>query len=147
MLNITFGYCHTHIPWTNAWMLRLINLLERESNHIIIESCIISDQWSSFQHLEGASGFFTMLIQIAIQRGNQTWTLNEYPSEFYQVNQPRPPKISSETVGTTIICLEYKGPCCGFTDTDYRNVMDFGKLKVQSDHISKSIYLMLWKKS
>ena len=49
-----------------------------------IKPCVLINQRSSFQRLEGISGFFTMPIHVAMQRGDQALTLKEYPSLLSQ---------------------------------------------------------------
>ena len=56
-----------------------------------LNQTITLNKRSSFEHLEGSSGFFTMPIHIAMQIGNQAWALNEVlPSHglWTQVSRP-----------------------------------------------------------
>ena len=63
---------------------------------------VTTNQRSSFQCMEGASGSFTIPIHdMATQRGNQASTLNVC-LHFTKIKQPQPLNISLGTVNTTM---------------------------------------------
>ena len=63
---------HTLSPQTNATKAVIDDSVRMHSgsNHMK-QICVITNKRSSFQRLEGAFTFFTMLIHIVTQRGNQ----------------------------------------------------------------------------
>ena len=61
----------------------------------------MTNQRSSFQRLEETSRFFTMLTDSHAE--GQSSMHIEWISEVYRQNQLRPPGISLETVGTTMV--------------------------------------------
>ena len=81
----TYYHPHTHSPRINVWRPCLTILWQHASNHMEY-SHMITDRRHSFLYFQGASGFFIMLIHVATQRGNQVWTLNEYPSFINSIN-------------------------------------------------------------